>query len=432
MKFGSLLKDHPDVLKQSLLYPSINFAIWDNVTIPETFDGRTVWEAYIQFPFHQKCADSWAIVATDILADRYAISTVGQINLFLNPTEIVSCIGSPPHSKIDGVLSGVGLDYKDACQGYSIYDAWEYLYENGVSETNCFSNKKLVNMDIQPPSTITYTEKNKIYGEKCKNIEGNQLNCITKKGDKPIARRSFFSNGIFNITGDTTDELIKHIKLELLRFGPVAAGFIVYENFANYDGKTVYEKVDGQPLGGHYVSIIGWGKDYWICRNSWGTDWGLLGYFKMKMGIKECQLENNISSTVPFYYYLNRTQRVVNDGLWNGKEVDVTNMKLFNPVLWSKRESFDIDHQTFYPKKALELIKKGELYGDIEPLVLYPNELPNSKLYWAKDFKNFKFISEHFMKEESSYTIYYYILGSLLFFVIGYMITSGSVKKRRH
>ena len=120
-KFGSILTDHPHVLKQSTIYPEINVNSWwtdknniKNKNIPEIFDGRTVWEAYTQFPSNQGCSDSWAIVATDILADRYTIATVGQVNLYLSPSEIVSCIDKPPLSKIDGVKSCINLDYKDS------------------------------------------------------------------------------------------------------------------------------------------------------------------------------------------------------------------------------------------------------------------------------------------------------------------------------
>jgi C1A family cysteine protease len=41
-----------------------------------------------------------------------------------------------------------------------------------------------------------------------------------------------------------------------------------------------------EPLLDHAVTIIGYNTDdssmpYWIVRNSWGTDWGEEGYFKL-------------------------------------------------------------------------------------------------------------------------------------------------------
>jgi len=420
--FGSLLKDHPDVLKQSQLYPKANIKMWEDigkVILPETFDGRDVWESYIQFPYDQENSESWAVVSSNILADRYTISTVGQINLFLSSTEIISCIDKPPNRYIKNVLSGLNLDYKDSTQGYSIYDGWEYIYENGVSEKNCFSKKKLIQRNIPLPFKLSFKEKIEVYGHKCSKIEENQLYCVVEK-DKPIARRTFFSNSIFNIIEDTLEDTIKSIKYELLRFGPVAAGFIVYDNFVNeYDGKSVYDQVKGEPLGGHYVSIVGWEKDSWICRNNWGVNWGLLGFFKMKMGIRECMLESNISACSPYYHSLDKDQYFV-DGFYKGENVDISDMKLFNPELFKNQMTFDIDKTNFYPKKAIKLIKEGKIYGDLDPIIMFPNELPNLHYYWAKDFKNFKFITEKFDREKhKSKSYFYYYLLFIIFFIIG-------------
>jgi hypothetical protein len=52
--------------------------------------------------------------------------------------------------------------------------------------------------------------------------------------------------------------------------------------------------------------LIGWGVEtdgtpYWIMQNSWGNTWGDGGFFKMKRGVNECQLESfhGAQSAVP-------------------------------------------------------------------------------------------------------------------------------------
>jgi len=39
------------------------------------------------------------------------------------------------------------------------------------------------------------------------------------------------------------------------------------------------------------VELVGEEKDYWIGRNSWGTAWGLNGFFKIKKGSENLGIE---------------------------------------------------------------------------------------------------------------------------------------------
>ena len=66
---------------------------------------------------------------------------------------------------------------------------------------------------------------------------------------------------------------------------PIIFGMSVFESFESDDvaktGMVPMPKDNEKMLGGHAVLLVGYDKDesYWICRNSWGEDWGDDGYF---------------------------------------------------------------------------------------------------------------------------------------------------------
>ena len=78
---------------------------------------------------------------------------------------------------------------------------------------------------------------------------------------------------------------VNTIKTALLT-GPVASALTVYNDFKFYTGGC-YENSGTEPIN-HGVLIIGWadtscgGEGAWICKNSWGTGWGLGGFFYIK------------------------------------------------------------------------------------------------------------------------------------------------------
>lgn len=68
---------------------------------------------------------------------------------------------------------------------------------------------------------------------------------------------------------------------------PIAIGFTVYESFeSDAVASTGIVPMPGrreQAVGGHAVDIVGYVNKQarFICRNSWGTGWGMAGYFEI-------------------------------------------------------------------------------------------------------------------------------------------------------
>jgi hypothetical protein len=81
-----------------------------------------------------------------------------------------------------------------------------------------------------------------------------------------------------------------------MQTGPVATHILATDAFKiwgslNHDSSDYYYTL--RPVLGfnHVVMIVGWQDDsrvpsggYWICKNSWGTDWGYNGFFNLAYG----------------------------------------------------------------------------------------------------------------------------------------------------
>jgi hypothetical protein len=64
---------------------------------------------------------------------------------------------------------------------------------------------------------------------------------------------------------------------------PVPCGMYIYDDFKHYAG-GIYEPVTGQDIiGGHLACIVGYddSQQCWIVKNSWGTEWGEDGFFRI-------------------------------------------------------------------------------------------------------------------------------------------------------
>ncbi len=81
---------------------------------------------------------------------------------------------------------------------------------------------------------------------------------------------------------------VSTLKYNLETYGPLSVGMCVYDDFYNYTGGC-YEN-PGTDWTNHVVLLVGWddamcgGEGAWLCKNSWGQDFGDNGFFWIKYG----------------------------------------------------------------------------------------------------------------------------------------------------
>jgi len=98
------------------------------------------------------------------------------------------------------------------------------------------------------------------------------------------------------------------IQAALYKYGPLAIGLNAGPLQMYFGG--VLDPFSCDPAGiDHAVTLIGWGEEapmlpwskkkaFWWVRNSWGSSWGLSGYFKIARGKGTCGLNKMVTSVI--------------------------------------------------------------------------------------------------------------------------------------
>jgi C1A family cysteine protease len=98
--------------------------------------------------------------------------------------------------------------------------------------------------------------------------------------------------------------------------GPLVGCLKVYDDFYSYKS-GVYEHKTGDFLGGHCICVIGYSDadSSWICKNSWGPNWGEQGYFRIAYG--ECAIDYSMWGVeIPVTDTGNWLDKKLITGLW--------------------------------------------------------------------------------------------------------------------
>jgi len=140
--------------------------------------------------------------------------------------------------------------------------------------------------------------------EECVPYEAKDLECMTTDCSRHYVARFSYVGGYYGACNE------QEMKQSLVDNGPMVVGFEVYPDFKQYSGGIYHHTglTDGfNPfeLTNHAVLIVGYGtdaetgEDYWTVMNSWGKEWGVDGFFKIRRGTDECGIESIAVNATP-------------------------------------------------------------------------------------------------------------------------------------
>jgi len=217
-----------------------NDALYESVgDIPESWDWRAK-DGVSPVKNQGSCGSCWTFSTVGTL-EAHSLINYGSFDP-LAEQQLVDCAGDFDNHGCEGGLPSHAFEYISYAGGISTEDAYPY-----------FATDRPCTVD---PSTFALSVE----------------------------------EGSFNVTEGDEDEL----KLAIATQGPVSIAFEVVSDFRDYS-TGVYSSTEckNSPKDvNHAVVAVGFGTeggvDYWIVKNSWGTDWGDEGFFKIERGVNMC------------------------------------------------------------------------------------------------------------------------------------------------
>jgi cathepsin X len=227
--------------------------------VPDNFwwgndDGKNYLSWVVNQHLPQYCGSCWAQSGSSSLADRINIlNGMTFPRTALAPQVLINCNAG------------------GSCNGGSLDGPYAFAHKYGLPDMGC-----QVYQAMNPPS-MSCTDI-----QKCKNCNWGpnfSVNCW--------AITSYPKWGVSQYGPVRGPD---GMKKEIFARGPITCQMMVTNKFENTYTGGIYSEKTLFVSPNHAISVTGWGKDptsgesYWIVRNSWGTQFGENGFFRIKMG----------------------------------------------------------------------------------------------------------------------------------------------------
>jgi cathepsin B len=254
-----------------------------NAELPEEFDSLTNWPKCTvigNVRDQSACGSCWAFGSVSSFESRRCIAT-GEDTKF-----------SPEDTAFCQPIFGAG----NGCNGGN--SAWNWFKSHGVVTGGDYTDKgsgdTCLPYSFAPcahhvPATAKFPAcpSGEYPSPSCAKACSEDGYSATYDGDKQKASSAYSVRGV------------SQIQQELVDNGPMYVSLSVYGDFPTYKS-GVYTHQTGSYLGGHAVTLVGYGTldgtPYWKIKNSWNEAWGDAGHILIKRGDNECGIEGNVNA----------------------------------------------------------------------------------------------------------------------------------------
>ena len=223
-----------------------------------------------------RCGSCWAFATAAAMESHVAIASPNQTLLELSEQELVSCVPNPNHCGGAGGCHGSTAELAlNFIAHRGIVDEWHFGYQSFNGDDNSGGGGG-------GPDDHRRRQHHRIKCSlKLKPFETENDQHVSKYYQDVVAA----AHGYVKLPANNYTALMHTVAT----FGPVivnvaAQGWRSYESgvYAPTGHSSKQTDID------HVVLLMGYGtddvtgEDYWLVRNSWGTQWGEEGYIRLK------------------------------------------------------------------------------------------------------------------------------------------------------
>ena len=271
-------------------------------SVPASYDLRTLYPNCWSIGFARNqfaCGSCFAVSTMVSLSDRFCIKAA-KANTFAQRSfsfqDLLECCtnkvtyGQAPY-QYSYLQCGYGP--QAGCNGGDPYGAFDYAATTGVSTGENAGNFT----NCKPYSWSGFTSSS-VVAPRCSTTCGNSLIYRTSY----VADRMKIKTANL-IRGTSTADTVLKAQQAIMNFGTIVAAYTVYVDFYYYSSGVYQSNQDpATQVGGHAVKVVGWGVSngipYWIAGNSWGTRWGMNGFFWILRGQNHCNFEGYLTEGI--------------------------------------------------------------------------------------------------------------------------------------